>query len=130
MPILRQTSATGMPSSAWRRPKATCSGEYRELFMGRSSYSVRLDHPTKLAFQPLFDHSACPHVRGVYHVAVGVHGGLDACTAKPSRDNVHWRARGKEGCGMVVSQVMEPNPLSPAIRASLLNHLLTKSGSR
>ena len=62
-------------------------------------------------------------------MAVGVHGGLDSCTTKPSRDDVHWRTRGKEGCGMVLSQVMEPNPLSPAIRASLLNHLLTKSGS-
>ena len=33
MPILRQTSDTGGPSSAWRRPKATCSGVYRNFFM-------------------------------------------------------------------------------------------------
>ena len=52
MPILRQTSNTGVPSSAGRRPKATCSGVYRELFIGTIllSYSIRLDHPTKLAF--------------------------------------------------------------------------------
>ena len=51
MTILRQTSATRVPSSAWRRLIATCPGEYRELFMGRSFYSVRLDHSAKLAFQ-------------------------------------------------------------------------------
>ena len=43
--------ATGSLSSAWRRPKATCSGEYRELLMGRSSSHFRLDHPTELAFR-------------------------------------------------------------------------------
>ena len=49
MPILRHNSDTGVPSLAWRRPKATCCGEYRELFMGRSSSHIRLEHPSKLA---------------------------------------------------------------------------------
>ena len=44
--ILRQTSATGVPSSTWHRPKATCSRLYRDLFLGRSSIRFNLDHPT------------------------------------------------------------------------------------
>ena len=47
--ILRQTSATGVPSSTWHRPKATCSRLYRDLFLGRSSIRFNLDHPTRLA---------------------------------------------------------------------------------
>ena len=50
MPIWWQTSDIGVPSFAWRRPKATYSEAYRDFFMGRSSLSVNSDHPTTLAF--------------------------------------------------------------------------------
>ena len=44
MPILRQTSDTGVPCSAWRRLKAACAGLYRGFYIGRSSVLPNTGH--------------------------------------------------------------------------------------
>ena len=49
MPTLRHTSGTGVPSSAWRKQKATCSGLYPGFLHGMILL-LMCDHPTKLAF--------------------------------------------------------------------------------
>ena len=83
MPILRQTSDTGVPASACRRPKATCSGVYRELFMGRSSLSYQFRSSHKTAF-PLEHFSGSRSLLTVER-EVPMHGGGRGQKAKESR---------------------------------------------
>ena len=53
---LADVTAGGVPSSAWRRPKATCSGVFRDFFMGRSSFSsqFRSSHKNRISTGTVF----------------------------------------------------------------------------